>query len=96
MTNRSGIDRARLAARRAEEEQRFVDSHPTSAVMAAEARTTLLGGVPMAWMTRWPGAFPLFVDRVAGARFHDVDGIEYVDFCLGDTGAMTEIGRAHV
>ena len=89
MTNRSGIDRARLAARRAEEEQRFVDSHPTSAVMAAEARTTLLGGVPMAWMTRWPGAFPLFVDRAAGARFHDVDGIEYVDFCLGDTGAMT-------
>ena len=24
-----------------------------------------------------------------GARFTDVDGIEYVDLCLGDTGAMT-------
>ena len=57
--------------------------------MAAEARTTLLGGVPMAWMTRWPGAFPLFFDEAHGARFTDVDGHEYVDFCLGDTGAMT-------
>ena len=43
----------------------------------------------MAWMTRWPGSFPLFFDKAVGARFTDVDGIEYVDFCLGDTGAMT-------
>ena len=96
MTPRSGIDRARLAARHAEEEQRFVDAHPRSAERAAEARRTLLGGVPMAWMTRWPGAFPLFFDRAAGARFTDVDGIEYVDFCLGDTGAMTGHALPHV
>ena len=37
---------------------------------------------------RWPGAFPLFVDMATGARFTDVDGLEYVDLCLGDTGAM--------
>ena len=43
----------------------------------------------MPWMTRWPGAFPVFVDRRSGARFIDVDGHEYVDLCLGDTGAMT-------
>ena len=43
----------------------------------------------MPWMTRWPGAFPLFVAEANGARFTDVDGNEYVDFCLGDTGAMT-------
>ena len=44
----------------------------------------------MNWMTRWPGGFPVFVGRRAtGARFTDVDGHEYVDFCLGDTGAMT-------
>ena len=42
----------------------------------------------MAWMRRWPGAFPLFVDEAAGGRFTDVDGLEYVDLCLGDTGAM--------
>ncbi|MEY3618884.1 MAG: hypothetical protein RL726_1582 [Actinomycetota bacterium] len=42
----------------------------------------------MPWMTRWPGAFPVFVERAEGSRFVDVDGIEYVDFCMGDTGAM--------
>ena len=43
----------------------------------------------MPWMTRWPGAFPVFFDSASGARLTDVDGIEYVDLCLGDTGAMT-------
>ncbi len=85
----SVIDRQRLAQLHDVEEQRFIDTHPRSAQMAADARTTLLGGVPMAWMTRWPGAFPLFFDEAHGARFTDVDGHEYVDFCLGDTGAMT-------
>jgi glutamate-1-semialdehyde 2,1-aminomutase len=42
----------------------------------------------MPWMTRWPGGFPVFVDHASGARFVDVDGHEYVDFCMGDTGAM--------
>ena len=83
------IDRQRLAALHCQEEQRFIDLHPRSAEMAAGARTHLLGGVPMAWMTRWPGSFPLFFDTACGARFTDVDGHEYVDFCLGDTGAMT-------
>jgi glutamate-1-semialdehyde 2,1-aminomutase len=83
------IDRKQLAALHQIEEQRFIDLHPQSADLAAAARTNLLGGVPMAWMTRWPGSFPLFFDTAAGARFHDVDGHEYVDFCLGDTGAMT-------
>ena len=43
----------------------------------------------MNWMRRWPGGFPVFVAEAAGAHFVDVDGIEYVDFCLGDTGAMS-------
>ena len=42
----------------------------------------------MHWMVRWAGGFPVYAAR-PGARFRDVDGIEYVDFCLGDTGAMT-------
>ena len=52
------------------------------------ARSTLLGGVPMTWMTMAAGGFPLFLDGARGARVTDVDGHEYVDFCLGDTGAM--------
>ena len=43
----------------------------------------------MPWMTRWAGSFPLTFDTATGARLTDVDGIEYVDLCLGDTGAMT-------
>ena len=76
----------------AAEEQRFVDAHPRSAALAEAGREHLVEGVPMPWMTRWPGAFPVYVARAEGARFVDVDGIEYVDFCLGDTGAMTGHG----
>jgi glutamate-1-semialdehyde 2,1-aminomutase len=43
----------------------------------------------MHWMVRWAGGFPVFAAEASGARFRDVDGLEYVDFCLGDTGAMT-------
>jgi glutamate-1-semialdehyde 2,1-aminomutase len=43
----------------------------------------------MHWMAKWAGGFPLFVAEARGARFTDVDGREYVDLCLGDTGAMS-------
>ena len=43
----------------------------------------------MSWMTKWPGAYPLFVASATGAHFVDVDGNEYIDLCLGDTGSMT-------
>ena len=48
----------------------------------------LVGGVPMNWMARWPGRFPVFAERAEGAHISDVDGNTYVDLCLGDTGAM--------
>jgi len=83
------IDRSRIASLRAAEEDRFTDLHPRSATLAAQARSPLLAGVPMPWMTRWPGRFPLFFESASGARLIDVDGTEYVDLCLGDTGAMT-------
>jgi glutamate-1-semialdehyde 2,1-aminomutase len=83
------IDRQVLRARLDDEERRFVASHPRSAKLAEEATANLLAGVPMAWMTRWPGAFPIFFESAAGAHFTDVDDLDYIDFCLGDTGAMT-------
>jgi glutamate-1-semialdehyde 2,1-aminomutase len=66
----------------------FEREHPRSRALAEAARSSLLGGVPMHWMVRWPGGFPVFAAEAEGARFRDVDGLEYVDFCLGDTGAM--------
>ncbi|HWQ24441.1 MAG TPA: aspartate aminotransferase family protein [Gaiellaceae bacterium] len=73
----------------AREERRFAETHPRSRELAERARRTLFEGVPMHWMRKWPGGFPLFVREAKGARFVDVDGHEYIDFCLGDTGAMT-------
>jgi glutamate-1-semialdehyde 2,1-aminomutase len=70
------------------ERQTFRERHPRSAALAADAKGSLLFGVPMNWMTRWPGDHPIFVDRAEGARFWDVDGNAFVDFCLGDTGGM--------
>lgn len=87
------IDLEKLAAARIAEEQRFLETHRVSADLYGQAQLSLLAGVPMAWMTRWPGSHPVFVERASGAGFIDVDGNEYVDFCLGDTGAMT--GHAH-
>lgn len=82
------IDRDRLVERHRRELELFERLHPRSRELADSARRNLVSGVPMAWMTRWPGGFPVFVDHAAGSRFVDVDGIEYVDFCMGDTGAM--------
>src|SRR5215510_16515265 len=89
MTNLRPIDRNRLAAALAAERRRFIAEHPRSQALFEEAKATLLDGVPMNWMIRWAGDFPLFIEQGSGARFTDVDGREYVDFCLGDTGAMT-------
>ncbi len=83
------IDRTRLAVALAAELARFTAEHPRSLELFERAKAHLHDGVPMSWMTRWAGAFPLFVERAKGARFTDVDGRSYVDFCLGDTGAMT-------
>jgi len=80
---------ASLADLQAREEARFAETHPRSRELAERAKASLFEGVPMHWMRKWPGGFPVFVREAKGARFVDVDGIEYVDFCLGDTGAMS-------
>jgi glutamate-1-semialdehyde 2,1-aminomutase len=71
------------------EQQKFSSERPKSRALFERARKSLLGGVPMNWMVKWAGAFPPFVREAHGAEFFDVDGHRYVDFCLGDTGAMT-------
>ena len=83
------IDRTRLQSLIQREQQKFVADRPKSATLFERARKSLLGGVPMNWMAKWAGAFPPFVREARGAEFFDVDGHRYVDFCLGDTGAMT-------
>ena len=72
----------------------FAADHPRSRALHERARGSLLDGVPMNWMVRWAGAFPLFVESASGRALPDVDGHDYVDFCLGDTGAMAGHGPA--
>lgn len=48
----------------------------------------LFGRVPMTWMNKWSGGYPLYLAAAHGNRIEDVDGNEYIDFALGDTGAM--------
>jgi glutamate-1-semialdehyde 2,1-aminomutase len=86
------LDRSRLAKLLVEEEKKFHIDHPRSHELYQRARKSLHGGVPMLWMIRWAGPFPVFVREAKGAHFTDVDGNSYIDFCLGDTGAMTGHG----
>jgi glutamate-1-semialdehyde 2,1-aminomutase len=90
------LDRGRLAARTAAEQERFAAEHPGSRALYERALGSLVGGVPMPWMMRWAGGFPVFAREASGARIVDVDGHEYVDLCLGDTGAMPGHGPAPV
>ncbi|MBI1276726.1 MAG: aminotransferase class III-fold pyridoxal phosphate-dependent enzyme [Anaerolineaceae bacterium] len=83
------MDRSRLQACLNSEQDRFVARHPRSQQLYQEAQKHWLSGVPMHWMVKWAGTFPVFVHQASGAHFTDVDGNTYLDLCLGDTGAMT-------
>lgn len=90
------IDSSQLARAFASERDLFASRHPRSYESSLRAQQHLVTGVPMPWMTRWPGGFPIFFEEAHGAHFIDLDGNEYVDFCLGDTGAMTGHGLSQV
>lgn len=42
----------------------------------------------MTWMNKWSGGYPLYLESARGNRITDIDGHTYIDFALGDTGAM--------
>ena len=71
------------------EEVRFLDLHKASTEAFHQSSKVMHEGVPMSWMAKWPGAHPVFVKEAKGAHFTDLDGHDYIDFCLGDTGSMT-------
>ena len=81
------IDRTRLDGLHAAEQSLFVSRNPKSKA-AYEAADNLFGKVPMTWMNKKAGGFPLYFEKAQGNRIWDIDGHEYIDFALGDTGAM--------
>src|SRR6185437_3990268 len=77
-----------LAGLRAREDALFQKRTRKSKETFDKAQEMLLNGVPMPWMGDWGTSHPIFVSKASGNRVTDIDGNEYVDFCLGDTGAM--------
>ena len=82
------MNRDRLRALLDRERATYARTHPRSAAAYAEGQSHLLGGVPMTWMNMAAGGFPLYLRSARGSRVTDIDDREYIDFALGDTGAM--------
>ena len=81
------IDRGRLATLMAREQESYRARNPKS-LAAYTAAANLFGRVPMTWMNKSAGGFPLYLSKAKGAHVEDLDGHDLIDFCLGDTGAM--------
>src|ERR1700694_6154046 len=82
------VSQERLAEVEAQERERFAREHHRSRELFEQGRGSLLGGVPMTWMSRWVGGHPVYAASARGTTITDVDGHRYVDFALGDTGAL--------
>ena len=84
----NAFDPKHLAELITRERALYTKLHPKSKAVF-EAADNLFGRVPMTWMNKWSGGFPLYLDSAHGNRIKDIDGNEIIDFALGDTGAMT-------
>ena len=84
----SAVDRGRLAALTARESAAFAAAHPRCRAVHERSGRSMPGGVPMSWMAKWAGGFPIAAADAEGAHVRCLDGIDHVDLCLGDTGAM--------
>jgi len=90
------ITSEKVAALLEREESKFAEMRPRSKALAEKSSRNFIGGVPMSWMRIWDGGFPIFVDTADGTRLTDVDGNEYIDLCLGDTGGLCGHGQRDV
>lgn len=63
-------------------EQLYRSRTGKSAALFAEAEKVLPGGVTHS-NRYWP-PYPLYIDRARGARLHDVDGNEYIDYWVAN------------
>jgi len=83
-----GLPLARIASVFEAERESYVSLHPRSLELAGHGIAGYYQGVPMHWMRDWSMPYPFVVESAQGAVLRDVDGNEYADFCLGDTGSM--------
>jgi glutamate-1-semialdehyde 2,1-aminomutase len=83
-----GISLPRIAALFEAEQAAYVSRHPRSLQRTGHGIAGFYDGVPMHWMRDWSMPFPFLVESAQGSVLRDIDGNEYADFCLGDTGSM--------
>ena len=83
-----GLETNRIDALFAAESKRYVAAHPRSQQRTGHGIAGYYDGVPMHWMRDWSMPFPFLVASAQGSTLRDIDGHEYADFCLGDTGSM--------
>ena len=88
LSSMGGIRPERIAGLFEAERAEYVRKHPRSLQLAGRGIAGFYAGVPMHWMLDWPMPYPFLVDEARGSVLRDVDGNEYSDFCLGDTGSM--------
>jgi glutamate-1-semialdehyde 2,1-aminomutase len=88
MQTMATISDGTVAAILAREQALYIKRNPKSRELAELSRSHWLDGVPMLWMADWETSFPLFIKKASGVDLTDADDNAYVDFCLGDTGAM--------
>jgi glutamate-1-semialdehyde 2,1-aminomutase len=69
----------------------FRAKHPKSAALAERARKAIPGGITHD--IRHLAPYPVYVERAAGTRKWDVDGLEYIDYWMGH-GALF-LGHCH-
>ncbi len=84
----AGIPSTVIARINERERARYLHDHPRCAAAARQSAAHWLNGVPMHWMSDWELPVPLVVSQAQGSILEDIDGHRYIDFCLGDTGAM--------
>ena len=83
-----GVPLDHIAAVFESESADYVRLHSNSLRRTGEGIAGYYDGVPMHWMRDWPMPFPFVVEEARGSLLRDIDGNEYADFCLGDTGSM--------
>ncbi|NDB18161.1 MAG: aspartate aminotransferase family protein, partial [Actinobacteria bacterium] len=76
------INREQLRALVQRERQAYRDAHPQS-YAAFHSADHLFGRVPMTWMSKWSGSFPIYLQSARGSEVTCVDGHTYIDFALG-------------
>ena len=82
------MDRTRLHRLLDRESAEAARRNPRSRA-AYERADHLFGRVPMTWMNKTAGGFPALPRHALAARGSPTStATTYVDFCLGDTGAM--------